>query len=283
MVRGTGFSFAARGGRRFNNTGPGPSRGRNQDRHNTTKPTHFLCLPIGHHVRLQESISSFTDGLLRSTPALPGFDQSIVIAPRRLHLTLGVMTLVDSVTLAEMPDSSRSQASPAAPNRTVADALSLLRSLKPRIMELLVGSRLCVPLERMHIMEPDGGDPDRAHVLWLGPSPDNADACRLQRVGELVSGAFRDAGFISERRPLKLHCTVVNTIYRQPRPRGARQPFSYRALLASDAFRGQPVCDGGAVQVGFGTWEVSEIQICRMGSYGREGEYVSCGGVSVIS
>ncbi|KAL4066464.1 P-loop containing nucleoside triphosphate hydrolase protein [Scleroderma yunnanense] len=259
MVRGTGFSFAARGGRRFNNTGPGPSRGRNQDRHNTTKPTH--CERIsGHHVRLQESISSFTDGLLRSTPALPGFDQSIVIAPRRLHLTLGVMTLVDSVTLAEMPDSSRSQASPAAPNRTVADALSLLRSLKPRIMELLVGSRLCVPLERMHIMEPDGGDPDRAHVLWLGPSPDNADACRLQRVGELVSGAFRDAGFISERRPLK------------PRPRGARQPFSYRALLASDAFRGQPVCDGGAVQVGFGTWEVSEIQICRMGSYGREGE-----------
>lgn len=122
-------------------------------------------------MRLRETISSFTNGLLRSTPVLPGLDQSIVIAPRRLHLTLGVMTLVDSVSGAPSD------------GRTVSDALSLLRSLKPQIMGLLRGHRLCVPLQRMHIMEPDGGDPDRAHVLWLGPSPDSPDAQRLQRVG----------------------------------------------------------------------------------------------------
>ncbi|KIM60671.1 hypothetical protein SCLCIDRAFT_1216572 [Scleroderma citrinum Foug A] len=188
MSRSTGFSSAARGGRRFSNNGPG--RARNQGgRNNTTKPTHFLCLPIGHHARLRETISSFTDGLLRNTPALPGLDQSIVIAPRRLHLTLGVMTLADSASETQSPAPSRVPASTAAPShRTVSDALSLLSSLKPRIMELLVGNRLRVPLQRMHIMDPDGGDPDHAHVLWLGPSPDAADAHRLQRVGGECQG-----------------------------------------------------------------------------------------------
>jgi len=240
MTRSTGFSSAARGGRRFSNNGPGRARNQQGGRNNTTKPTHceriivlctsrdvpllnskripVICLPIasitvlgiaplntgmlmemmhhggdhrhhdddlaqGHHARLRETISSFTDGLLRSTPALPGLDQSIVIAPRRLHLTLGVMTLTDSVSETQSPAPSRVPASTAAPSsRTVSDALSLLSSLKPRIMELLVGHRLCVPLQRMHIMDPDRGNPDHAHVLWLGPS-DSADAHRLQRVG----------------------------------------------------------------------------------------------------
>ena len=55
-------------------------------------------------------------------------------------------------------------------------------------MELLLGNRLRVPLQRMHIMDPDGGDPDHAHILWLGPSPDAADAQRLQRVGGECQG-----------------------------------------------------------------------------------------------
>lgn len=33
------------------------------------------------------------------------------------------------------------------------------------------------------------------------------------------------------------------------------------------------------VKVNFGTWCVDEIQICKMGSYGPEGEYESCGGL----
>ena len=64
-------------------------------------------------------------------------------------------------------------------------------------------------------------------------------------------------------------------------------PFSYKALLASSA--GQSCITDPSVAadpnkfkkpigVEFGTWDVSEIQICKMGSYGAEGEYVSCGG-----
>lgn len=115
-------------------------------------------------MQLQESLKSFTDGLLSCRPALPGIDRGIVIAPRRLHLTLGVMTLDNSS------------------GRTLADAQALLWRLRPRIMELLNGHGLCIPLTEMNIMNPDRGNADNAHVLWLGPSMDTKDAQRLKSV-----------------------------------------------------------------------------------------------------
>ncbi|KAI9566274.1 kinase A anchor protein [Boletus coccyginus] len=251
-------------------------------RNNTAKPplTHFISLPIGHHTSLQTSVSSFTNGLLGTTPALPGLDRTIVIPPRRLHLTLGVMSLESSEDSNIAFDSQATN-----PRKTLSEALSLLSSLRPQISELLCGARLKVPLHMMGIMPPDRGDPDKAHVLWLGPRHENEDAQRLHKVGEMVNKTFIEAGFISDRRPLKLHCTILNTTYRRPRARGPRHPFSYRSLLgspAAEAVLSEPrqVPDvRQPVRVDFGTWHVDEIQICKMGSYGPEGEYESCGGI----
>lgn len=263
-------------------------------------------------------MSTFTNGLLEVTPALPGLDQSIVIPPRRLHLTLGVMSLEDSDDSNIAFDGQASDS-----RKTISAALSLLTSLRPRISELLCGSPLKVPLHMMNIMPPDGGDPAKAHVLWFGPPHENEDAKLLQKVGgewqscnnsfrftdnmlEMVNKTFVDAGFITELRPLKvrfvlctilltrhesvlhqLHCTILNTTYRKPRARGPRQPFSYRSLLASAAAQAvllEPDAEPGwqqPVNVDFGTWHVDEIQICKMGSYGPEGEYETCGGLLV--
>ncbi|KAG2139632.1 kinase A anchor protein [Suillus bovinus] len=233
------------------------------------RPTHFISLPIGHHVQLQQSVKSFTDGLLNREPAFPGVDRGIVIAPRRLHLTLGVMTLENPLVSS---------------GRTLEDALALLSTLRTRIMELLDGHGLCIPLTEMNIMKPDRGNADNAHVLWLGPSMDTSDAQRLKSVSEFVNKAFCDAGFIQDRRPLKLHCTILNTTYRKP-----RQPFSYNAIMTSPFIREfvrTPLDSHNfrdPVKVEFGTWSVDEIQICKMGSYGPEGEYVSCGCCSLVS
>ena len=107
------------------------------------------------------------------------------------------------------------------PRKTLSEALSLLSSLRPQISELLCGARLKVPLQLMGIMPPDRGDPDKAHVLWFGPPHENADAQRLLAVGgkwqccgdlfcfaddvlEMVNKTFIEAGFISDRRPLKV-------------------------------------------------------------------------------
>lgn len=132
----------------------------------------------GHHTSLQTSVSSFTNGLLGTTPALPGLDRTIVIPPRRLHLTLGVMSLESSEDSNIAFDGQATS-----PRKTLSEALSLLSSLRPQLLELLCGARLKVPLHMMGIMPPDRGDPHKAHVLWLGPPHENEDAQRLHKVG----------------------------------------------------------------------------------------------------
>jgi activating signal cointegrator complex subunit 1 len=84
---------------------------------------------------------------------------------------------------------------------------------------------------------------------------------------------------------IQLHCTLINTVHRKPRSKGARKPFSYPSILASPAFQaigGVSTSQKGPKTIDLGVWDVDEVQICEMGSYGPEGEYVSCGGCSLL-
>ena len=49
-------------------------------------------------------------------------------------------------------------------------------------MAILSGHKLSVALNRMDIMNPDRGDLDKAHVLWVGPLLEGDDARRLREV-----------------------------------------------------------------------------------------------------
>lgn len=73
-------------------------------------------------------------------------------------------------------------AGPESQTNTLSAALSLLTALKPRIMAILSGHKLSVALNRMDIMNPDRGDLDKAHVLWVGPLLEGDDARRLREV-----------------------------------------------------------------------------------------------------
>ncbi|KAJ7849426.1 hypothetical protein B0H14DRAFT_2582555 [Mycena olivaceomarginata] len=93
-------------------------------------PAHAFCLPaIGHHSVLWDQIQEFHQTLLPSgntNPAIEGLDQSILIDPRRLHLTIGVMALSSM-------ESSTQQSNTSGPGKTVSEAIDLLHSLGPKI------------------------------------------------------------------------------------------------------------------------------------------------------
>lgn len=276
--------------------------------------THFIALPIGHHVGLRDLMGRFTRSLLNDTnPPIWGLDESVLVPPRRLHFTLGVMSL------ASTPSSGGSgTASLANHPRTVDDAIQFLENLKPRLDDLLRVSvssaaaqpqKMRVTLDSMDVMklEKEGG----AHVLWVGPKDGNSrnitngETDQLRRVCDFIHTSFKEAGFlVEEGRPLKLHCTIINTVYRKPKPRdGKRIPFSYADFLASPWFarpesltpqhhavpqrstqRGSTIAHHpprGPISVNFGTWDINEVQICEMGSHGPEGEYVCVGKVSL--
>ncbi|KAH9948316.1 AKAP7 2'5' RNA ligase-like domain-containing protein [Amylocystis lapponica] len=278
--RGRGHPHADAGMSTSGETSSQVARAATQERSPQPRLTHFLALPIGHHAALRERIVAFTDALLNGKPAIPGLDASIIIPARRLHFTLGVMSLGTEAT------------DGVGRPRTLEAATALLHELRPRVMEMLGRRRLSVALTRMDIMKPERRDLARAHVMWVGPAQEEENV----RIGaEFVHGAFKRAGLVvDENRPLKvgfhctpsyapnkhrlqLHCTVVNTTYRRPRGKG-RQPFSYEAVLGSSALGAvERTATQSTVAVDFGEWAIDEIEICEMGSWGAEGEYVCVG------
>ncbi|KZT69482.1 hypothetical protein DAEQUDRAFT_726430 [Daedalea quercina L-15889] len=275
------------------------------------RPTHFISLPIGHHAELQKTVSSFTDALLTSDPAIEGLDQSIVVPARRLHITLGVMDLATD-TDQSGPTAASDEAEEGAPEQkpTLASAIAHLESLKPEILNLLAGHKLCVELSTIDIMRSGGASRKRANVVWVGPPHDGELGERLKTVAEFINESFKSAGFLlDDHRPLTLHCTLLNTIYRKPRPKnGWRTHFSFNSILASDALRaialepdtlltggdgseegdtaeskgkGRAGAKNEPVHVDLGAWDVDEVQICEMGSHGPEGEYVCVGKIAL--
>lgn len=136
------------------------------------RPTHFLALPIGHHAELRNAIAALTSSWLAHEPPIEGLDPSIVVHPRRLHFTLGVMALSSSSSSSSSSDHDR--------DRDLASATALLASLTPRIRALLAhNDPLRVPLGRLAVMQPD---PARAHVLYVEPDLRSPDGRRLRAV-----------------------------------------------------------------------------------------------------
>ncbi len=128
----------------------------------------------GHNAALRDTVSAFTNALLAATPAIPGLDASIVVPARRLHLTLGVMSLD--------PEEDPAGTGPKTSPRSLEAAKTLLREVRPRIMELLGEEALRVSLDCLDIMRPENGDRARAHVMWVGPAAGGASLKKLEEV-----------------------------------------------------------------------------------------------------
>lgn len=213
-----------------------------------------------------------------------------MIDPIRIHLTLGVMALQE-----------RSE-------KTVASALALLESLKPRLEDLIQGTIVQVPLQRMGVFERGPKGKREAGVLWVAPKEErlDSDVQRLHAITRtsvqpssrataylvlgLVHSTFKRAGYITDTRDPELHMTIMNTTFKRPRPK-VFQGFSFSSIVCcSEAMRvfhhvpAEAVNFEGreaSVNVELGTWSIPEIQLCIMGSKGPRGEYISCGSVKL--
>ena len=137
----------------------------------------------------------FGKSLLDETdPPISGLDKSVLIPPRRLHLTLGVMSLANTTSAAH----TEGIAGPVQP-RTLDDAVRFLESLKPRLDNLL---RVSVPgstdqaqkirltLNSMDTMKLERGG--TAHILWVGPKDGNSEDIADEETNRLrqVCGEF---------------------------------------------------------------------------------------------
>jgi activating signal cointegrator complex subunit 1 len=144
------------------------------------RPTHFLALPIGHHPELRNAMAALTSSWLAHEPPIEGLDPSIVVHPRRMHLTLGVMALAPAGANPNPSSSSeQGQGQGQGGARDLAGAMALLASLAPRVRAVLAQNPLRVPLGRLAIMQTD---PARAHVLYAEPDLRSSHGRRLREV-----------------------------------------------------------------------------------------------------
>ncbi|KAK0498143.1 kinase A anchor protein [Armillaria luteobubalina] len=209
------------------------------------RPTHFLSIPLGQtHPTLRTRVADLHAALNLSAP-----DSTLLAGPQRVHLTLGVMNL----TTESLPT-----------------ALDLLYRL-PTLLSL-TATAPTVTLDTLDVLKRESRR--RAHVLWVGPS-------QPEPLFDQINQIFRDEGFITDTRPLKLHMTLMNSTYRRPRAKRP-QPFDYDVLLHKDGVLGCFSVQESKhaelpMTVTMGSYEAPRVHLCKMGSWDTDGAYVSCG------
>ncbi|SJL01283.1 uncharacterized protein ARMOST_04601 [Armillaria ostoyae] len=139
-----------------------------------------LSIPLVQtHPTLRARVSDFHAALNLATS-----DSTLLAGPQRVHFTLGVMNLT--------PES-------------LPTALDLLH--RPPTLLPLTATPPTITLDTLDVLKRESRR--RAHVLWVGPSQPEPLFSQINQI-------FRDEGFITDTRPLKLHMTLMNSSYRRP-------------------------------------------------------------------
>lgn len=180
--------------------------------------THFLCLPLvndSSHPQLAKSLANLREEL-GETGLVP---LKAVRPVGTLHLTLGVMSLSDfqvesAIRYLEALDvqkilyyiTAQCLAERAATDGTVSENLNAYAM--PDTEALTIDLKGLVPMQAPH----------KTSILYAEPLDTTQ---RLQPFGEKLKHEFTKEGFlIEDKRSLRLHATIVNTIYAKAKAKG---------------------------------------------------------------
>ncbi|KAH7561823.1 hypothetical protein BM1_02927 [Bipolaris maydis] len=189
--------------------------------------THFLCLPLvtdASRPQLQEGLNQFKKDLESDSPV----PTKAVRPVGTLHLTLGVMSL-DAKELEKAKQylqdldvhallrdiSHRRIAEKAAEDGIIGE--NLVPAAMPDTDALTINLEALVPMQT----------PNRTSILYAEPQD---PTLRLPLFASALRQQFTEAGLlVADTRPLKLHATIMNTIYAKPkRGRGRSKPSKFK-------------------------------------------------------
>jgi activating signal cointegrator complex subunit 1 len=215
----------------------GPSR---PHRGGSKKPplTHFLCLPLvtsTSRPQLEASLCDFRSIISEENGRTAGEAAELAQIPLKairpvgtIHFTLGVMSLMSEDRIAE-----------AIGHLQTLDLQNLMTEslgMKP-VPSDTAPWPMQISLTSLHAMQP----PKITSILYAGPEDPKQvlnDFCTR------LSSQFRSAGFLlPDDRPLKLHATILNTIYAKTSDRGKQQTLS--TLSISTTTQSTPLIQQG--------------------------------------
>lgn len=260
--------------------------------------THFLCIPLGG-AQLARSLAAFRADVTTDLNA-GGFGPSngagaipdgAVRPPGTLHITLGVMSLNDedvagavgllrATRLGEMLDQARAASAAASavapateaketPSFTTTATTTATSPISPSSSPGERRNGLRVTLRGLSAMH----SPSSTSVLYAPPVD---PTLVLRRFCEALKARFTAAGLmVRDERELRLHATVVNTVYVSGRSHRGRGGGRKRERLTLDA---RDIIDRYEDYIWAEEMLVKSVRICRMrarrvvGSDGQEDE-----------
>ncbi|RXM33798.1 Activating signal cointegrator 1 complex subunit 1 [Acipenser ruthenus] len=154
--------------------------------------THFLSFAL-NQPEIQERYLQFKEEVLKNCSQDSGVDGSIFQNPAKLHLTIGTLSLLNE--------------------KEVTKACELLQQCKEDFIKDITGSKP-LPLEIVGI-EYMNDDPAMVDVLYAKVHPkDGSD--KLQLIADQLVKNFVSSGLMTkEWDRVKLHATVMNTVFRK--------------------------------------------------------------------
>lgn len=158
------------------------------------RPTHFVSIPM-NNLEIVNNFINFKQKVLEEC-GTNGVEESVFILPTKLHITIGITSLMDN--------EERLQASKLLEN--VADEI-----IRPSLLEY---HPLKIRLKGLAYME---DDPCKVNVLYANVQEESAPAGVLQKLADEIFQYFQTAGFMKDnfnKEHVKLHVTLMNSRYR---------------------------------------------------------------------
>ncbi len=212
--------------------------------------THFLSIPIGRCApALLDAFADFRAQALDFCGGDRGVSAGLFQAPAKLHLTLGVLTLLDE--------------------REVASAARELEESAAKLKDLLSEPLLvdCVGLEYMN------DDPTEVDVLYMKV---NDREGRLQELADTLVQLFVTSNLMRRQYDaVKLHVTLMNTLFRRDATGSEGEQRAEPRRVPRESF------DASGLLKRFGDFEfakevpITEIHLSQRFSSGQDG-YYSC-------
>ncbi|XP_055320538.1 activating signal cointegrator 1 complex subunit 1-like isoform X2 [Sitodiplosis mosellana] len=207
------------------------------------RPTHFTCVRV-IDTTIKNNVIKFKEEILKSGPTL-GLQEHMFIEPHKLHITIGIMVLMDDV------DRTR--------------AVELLRECRESIV-LPIKSECNDTKFTVRGVNSFNDDPSAVKYLY-----GKIESDALQRIGDGILNCFVDSGLAKreyDRDTVKLHMTLINANNRNDYDDDESKSQKYQARN----FDARHILEKYA-DYEFGSQQFNEIHLAIMQSKDADGFY----------
>lgn len=181
--------------------------------------THFLSIPLNKEGIIDKFHSFKNDVLEKHDKSTHNIDESLFQTPSKLHLTIGMLKLLD--------DDEKKQ------------AIDALMTCKENIIDPILkeAGPINIKLQGVACMN---DDPTMVRILYVQVT----DNEKLQELVDKIANYFVDIGMKEkEYERVKLHATIMNTTFKNDFPAKLKERFNASEILKDykDTFFGETI------------------------------------------